>query len=276
MQSSFFRASRNSRNSPKHQRCSTLRTIKNFQSVYVRTDRRSYARKLQVSSADSSPARTACAAVSACARASAGAAATVDQPSNVPASTTSRSCGQLRRATIRTVIPRSSPIVRTSSKCPGSGGRIGGNGITSPNASRLQADLGARLTFLSASQEALGLGMRLHRGTAPLGDRNGSGYALRLDQPRDAVLMPGDVAYDHIDPAAKAGLTSLAVTHHGGRGAGAPPPGSGTAVISHGVPNRYGHPDPAQILAHSAAGWTLAHTASWGPAPRSDEWLTAP
>lgn len=145
-----------------------------------------------------------------------------------------------------------------------------------PNASRLQADLGARLTFLRAPQQGLGLGMRLYRGTAPVGDRNGSGYALRLDQPSDAVLMPGDVAYDHIDPAAKAGLTSLAVTHHGGRGAGAPPTGSGRAVVSYGIPNRYGHPDPGQLLVHNAAGWTLAHTASWGGAPRSDEWLTAP
>lgn len=145
-----------------------------------------------------------------------------------------------------------------------------------PSASRLQANLGARLTFVRAPQQALGLGMSLHRGTAPVSNRNGSGYALRLDQPRDAVLMPGDVAYDHIDPATKASLTSLAVTHHGGGGAGAPPPGSGKAVVSYGLPNRYGHPDPAQLRAHSSVGWTLAHTAGLVGAPRSDEWLTNP
>jgi hypothetical protein len=89
---------------------------------------------------------------------------------------------------------------------------------------------------------------------------NDSGLALNFLGPDESrMLFPADGAYDHV-AGATAHVTSLTVTHHGGRSGSTfvpPPDGAahGRLVYSYGPGNRYCHP-----LAKEEA----EHTAMWG------------
>jgi beta-lactamase superfamily II metal-dependent hydrolase len=49
----------------------------------------------------------------------------------------------------------------------------------------------------------------LRRGLGLPTDRNNSGYVMRLDQHDEAVLLTGDVAYEHIHAKLRKGLMAL-------------------------------------------------------------------
>lgn len=89
-------------------------------------------------------------------------------------------------------------------------------------------------------------------------------------------LLTGEVGYQWIATNLKRDLSRLGVSHHGGHGCENPTsaiPG-GRAVVSYGVPNRYGHPINANIQAHIVAKWQMAHTAETPSGHRGDRWLT--
>ncbi|MBU7440927.1 hypothetical protein [Paraburkholderia fungorum] len=145
-----------------------------------------------------------------------------------------------------------------------------------PNGARLQALLGKHLYLISTAIVPVHTGINLWKGTGASSDRNNSGYVLRVERPEGGALITGDVRYDHINTAAKQDLIALGVTHHGGLGCANPPPpkSHGRAVVSYGLPNRYGHPSEPQLAEHVLAGWTLIRTAGEMPSyPRADVWL---
>lgn len=145
-----------------------------------------------------------------------------------------------------------------------------------PNGARLQALLGNHLNLVSATIVSVHADINLWKGTGGASDRNNSGYVFRAERPEGGVLLTGDVGYDYINPAAKQDLIALGVTHHGGLGCANPPiPKShGRAVVSYGLPNRYGHPSEPQLAAHVLAGWTVIRTAGVTAAyQRADVWL---
>jgi len=144
-----------------------------------------------------------------------------------------------------------------------------------PNAARLQVRLGSRLNVLTAPRIPIRPGLNLWKGSGTASNRNDSGYVLRASRGPNVALLTGDVSYDAISAAAKRRLRAVAVPHHGGAGCANPPvpSGPGRAVVSYGVPNRYGHPDARSLGAHTSVGWTLARTATFGPAGRGDIWL---
>lgn len=144
-----------------------------------------------------------------------------------------------------------------------------------PNAARLQVTLGHRLTLMNANLVGICPGVQAWKGTASPSDRNNSGYVLRLMGQVGAILLTGDVGYDHIPGHAKADLSSLAITHHGGAGCGNPPAPFriGNAAVSYGKPNRYGHPSSTDIRVHQTLGWTVKATAGDIAVRRGDVWL---
>jgi beta-lactamase superfamily II metal-dependent hydrolase len=149
------------------------------------------------------------------------------------------------------------------------------NQSVGPNAARLQSQLGGRLHFIDAKQVPILSNLRLWKGLGPILDRNSSGYVLRATRGNDSALLTGDVSYEAIEPAAKSRLMALGITHHGGKGSANPPQphGEGHAVVSYGLPNRYGHPSEQHLKAHEAAGWKVRRTAGDSIFARGDIWL---
>lgn len=102
---------------------------------------------------------------------------------------------------------------------------------------------------------------------------NGSGLALHLRSRGRNVLLTGDAAYHEIPSMRGVRLEGVQLPHHGGRlvPTAVVPTGSGPsprAVISCGLPNRYGHPDTGTISDHVAAGWRVEITAGSARSPR--------
>lgn len=131
-----------------------------------------------------------------------------------------------------------------------------------PNTALFQKMLGRRLTFVDGPL-VIG-GFRFERGTSlDPSDRNNSGYQLRYEQGKEAVLLTGDTDYAHIAPHMLASLTHLCIPHHGGRGTIPPNPAghTGRAIVSYGTPNGYRHPHVPQIRAHESLGWKVLATA---------------
>ena len=94
-------------------------------------------------------------------------------------------------------------------------------------------------------------------------DRNRSGLVMTAASASQAsqphrTLMPGDARYDVIPAHAKAALTGLCVTHHGGNYRGDSPPAAlpvNKCAYSFAVKNEYGHPKKISEDKHVAAGW---------------------
>lgn len=142
-----------------------------------------------------------------------------------------------------------------------------------PNAKRFQLLLGERLGFLNSPTVGLSGGAILHKGQGSATDRNGSGYVLRVDRPREPIILTGDVSYSLIPPAAIADVTALTIPHHAGPDPATPPTIGGRAVASYGVPNSYRHPCSKVVSSHNASPWTLETTAERTGIPRGDRWL---
>lgn len=144
-----------------------------------------------------------------------------------------------------------------------------------PNAARLQKLLGRRLHLLDSSTFDISSALKMWRGTGAAGDRNNSGYVLTVENVNGKALLTGDVAYGSIPPGAKAGVTALGITHHGGSGAGSPPAPisfGATAAVSYGIPNHYNHPSSVDIDAHTSVGWRV-HPTYVKSNSRGDVWL---
>lgn len=135
-----------------------------------------------------------------------------------------------------------------------------------PNAARLQKELGRRLHFISGDMMSRNVILTRCTGTSP-GDRNATGYAMRIRLGNTKVLLTGDADYQWIPSNISSGANRLAIPHHGGAGSAPPPPRRGDhaiAVASYGKPNTYRHPDESQIQAHRDAGWRIRRTAAHG------------
>jgi beta-lactamase superfamily II metal-dependent hydrolase len=147
------------------------------------------------------------------------------------------------------------------------------NQLVGPNTALFQDRLGSNLTFVHGATSHGGF--RLAQGTSPdPKDRNGTGYQLRYENGRSAVLLTGDADYQWIRPAMRADLDGVTVPHHGGRGT--PPPtarGRRRAIVSYGEPNSYHHPHDDTLSAHKAAHWTISYTAQNGRTGRGDRTL---
>jgi len=149
------------------------------------------------------------------------------------------------------------------------------NQSVGPNAAKLQAKLGSRLTLLSTPTYTLAPGLNLWRGTGATTERNGSGYALKVNSLDKRVLLPGDIPYQLLPSQATSNISAMAITHHGGKCVGTPPPPAAknsVAAVSYGLPNRYHHPDAASIAKHSTLGWNVQPTFTSGR-KRGDVWL---
>lgn len=119
--------------------------------------------------------------------------------------------------------------------------------------------------------------LRLERCDGPASDQNRTGIAVWVDGSTSAspMLLPGDAGYTDIKSLTQGiSVTALAVAHHGGRAAGAPPspssPGGSRAAFSYGYKNSYFHPLSRTIVASSgtvsppltaltAAGWSIGY-----------------
>lgn len=149
------------------------------------------------------------------------------------------------------------------------------NQSVGPNAARLQTLLGANLTLLSSNSFTIAPGLKLHRGTGLIDDRNNNGFVLTAAVAGGKALLTGDVSYDMIPAVAQANLVALNVSHHGGASTGTPPSPSvnqGVAAVSYGVPNRYRHPDSQRLVEHQKLGWKVRPT-NPTPSGRGDVWL---
>lgn len=139
-----------------------------------------------------------------------------------------------------------------------------------PNTARFQEDLGNRLCFINGQSRAGGFTWAQGTSIDPK-DRNGSGYQLRYESERKAVLLTGDASYDCILPQMLVELNGVTVPHHAGRSTADPPKvGSGAAFASYGIPNSYRHPSNSTIEAHEDNGWQVRRTASHGSQRRGD------
>jgi len=146
-----------------------------------------------------------------------------------------------------------------------------------PNTVKLQEKIGSRLTFVHGSAT---FNRRIHiapgTSTDPK-DRNGTGYAMRVEQGAEIALLLGDSDYSYVQTHMLAGATALTIPHHGGRGSvpHAPAGGSGIAIASYGNPNSYKHPHEPHLDAHASLGWNVARTAhhSSSGTPRGNRWL---
>jgi hypothetical protein len=145
-----------------------------------------------------------------------------------------------------------------------------------PNCARLQSLIKPRLNFIGAPSKAIAPGLRMVKGTASAGDRNNSGYALKVRLKSGNILLTGDVGYDYIANGAKEDLIGLGITHHGGNGCENPPSPAllhAKAAVSYGNPNRYGHPVDKHLVDHDTKGWTVESTAATSISARGDIWL---
>ncbi len=103
---------------------------------------------------------------------------------------------------------------------------------------------------------------------------NGSGLALHLRAVGRDILFTGDADYHEIPSMRGIQLSGLQVPHHGGRLSGltvvpqAFEPSR--AVVSCGLPNRYGHPNAATLSNHRAANWNVKVTATQYADDRGD------
>jgi hypothetical protein len=148
-----------------------------------------------------------------------------------------------------------------------------------PNTKAFADSLGSRLTYLS--QPTYGLpSLQLLRGLGAQhgfpDDRNATGYVLRFERGDRGRLLSADVNYQHIPASALADLAGVYIPHHAGSGGTMPPTpvdGTGDAVASYGLPNKYRHPNDAVLRAHGGLGWNIEHTAWSQNAPRGDRWL---
>ncbi len=107
---------------------------------------------------------------------------------------------------------------------------------------------------------------------------NGSGLALHLRTFGRNILFTGDADYHEIPSMRGVRLSGLQLPHHGGKltGTAAIPTGHGVgarAVVSCGLPNRYGHPNQLTISEHHVAKWNVQVTADWLGVPRGKRFL---
>lgn len=104
---------------------------------------------------------------------------------------------------------------------------------------------------------------------------NGSGLALHLKTFGRNILLAGDADYHEIPSIGGVRLSGLQVPHHGGGMSplSVVPTASerpARAVVSCGLPNRYGHPNDVNLKAHESAEWNIAQTASANGIPRGE------
>ena len=100
--------------------------------------------------------------------------------------------------------------------------------------------------------------------TAPEGNenKNHNGLALLVKNSKYRVLLPGDAAYDSIDPKYVGEITGLVATHHGGSYSivneliPAATSSLGKIVYSYGAGNTYHHPSGASVINHYQNGWS--------------------
>ncbi len=102
---------------------------------------------------------------------------------------------------------------------------------------------------------------------------NGSGLSLHLRTLGREILLTGDADYNEIPGMGGIELSGLLVPHHGGKLAPfsvvpKAQANAARAVVSCGLPNRYGHPDVNTLRAHLDAGWNVSVTAGFGSSPR--------
>lgn len=148
-----------------------------------------------------------------------------------------------------------------------------------PSARRFQQALGDRLTLISGDSRIGDISLAQATGVDPR-DRNATGYVMRIQDTRGAVLLTGDADYDVLPNGFAENVSALLMPHHTG-GSSAPPPTfpGALAVASYGLPNRYRHPNEEQIGHHEKLGWRVQRTAShWSGStqiPRQDRTLVA-
>jgi hypothetical protein len=109
--------------------------------------------------------------------------------------------------------------------------------------------------------------IELERCTSSAGNFNRSGIAIWVNGPNDEdkpILLPGDAGYADIPSlkgSAARSITSLAVSHHGGRAAGRAPSkpnlSIARAAMSFGHKNSYKHPLSPSIKKLQKAGWSI-------------------
>lgn len=144
-----------------------------------------------------------------------------------------------------------------------------------PNAARLQALLGKKLTLLSAPNFDVWRGVELWKGTGASSNRNDSGYAMRITRTGGPVLLSGDLSYSMLPTGMGTKFSAILVTHHGGSFTGPPPlplTKGAVAAVSYGLPNHYHHPNAVAIGLHSSAGWSIQST-NISKKKRGDVWL---
>jgi beta-lactamase superfamily II metal-dependent hydrolase len=143
------------------------------------------------------------------------------------------------------------------------------------NAARLQANLSSRLKFIAARRVDIGPSLQLFRGLGTRTNRNDSGYVMLVKSGRGPVLLTGDVSYEKIPMRAKRGLVGICIPHHGGNGSENPPTSAtrATAAVSYGLPNRYHHPNEANLKQHASPHWHVERTAGSPTRLRGDIWL---
>ena len=133
-------------------------------------------------------------------------------------------------------------------------------GAVGPNTKRF-ADSLPRLIALSYGQKATIGRLRLSWATGPQDDRNNSGIIARVRSGERKILLTGDASYAHIPADAQSNLSAVSVPHHASaRDAAAVPDPLGPkprAIVSCGIPNRYGHPSASVLDSHTTAGWTV-------------------
>lgn len=153
------------------------------------------------------------------------------------------------------------------------------NQTVGPNTKAFADSLGDRLTYLSHATYGLP-SVQLFRGLGAQNgvpdDRNATGYVLRFERGGQGRLLAGDVDYQHVPADALTELAGVYIPHHAGVSGTRPPApaaGTGEAVASYGLPNKYRHPNEAVLKAHDRLGWDVQHTAKTKKAPRGDRWL---
>jgi hypothetical protein len=99
----------------------------------------------------------------------------------------------------------------------------------------------------------------------PIGNNkniNHDGLALLVKSRTFRILLPGDAAYDTIDPKYIGNLSGLVATHHGGSYAignnmiPIPKTSPGKIVYPYGLKNIYHHPSGDSVIKHWHTGWS--------------------
>lgn len=138
-----------------------------------------------------------------------------------------------------------------------------------PNTVRLQEQIGSKLTFVHGSASFGNVSLSPGTSVIP-NDRNGTGYAMRVEHNGEVALLLGDSDYQFVQPGLLAGATAITIPHHGGRGTAPPRPAGGRAIAiaSYGKPNSYRHPYEPHLDDHDTKGWTVSRTATSSPLSR--------